>query len=488
MILRKSALLSVLLSASGANAYFAQVANAHIEFAAGNTDVESNTNNNNTPETTDDRSSLRHSSASLWNALEDALKEKDDDGESAALLGFAAPKIMELFEEWAEKFGREYESLEVKSGRMLVWLENHVLIETHNAKKESSSFTLGHNEFSDLSHDEFKQRMFIESPELINREDKRWNFMEFEEEEEVTNSKLRGPAEASIERKLESTENREDVGKDWHDMGLMGPIRNQGSCGGCWAFSAIGSIESAMGIDKYNKMTPNERTEFASKIADESDSLKYDLGLVVPLSEQNLIDCDTLYEKGCRGGLMTTTFEEEEHKHGICSEIDYPYLQTQGTCSSDLCAPVDGSIVKDHVDITPRKNNALVEALKVKPVTAAMVATDPMFQFYKKGIFTSDIGKVTKEMGGEDCNMLYEGQKVCLPDINHGVLVVGYGKDDTVTNTETKTYFKVKNSWGEAWGEGGYFRLARYEVDKTDPLDNWGECAILTLLSYPVME
>ena len=71
--------------------------------------------------------------------------------------------------------------------------------------------------------------------------------------------------------------------------------------------------------------------------------------------------------------------------------------------------------------------------------------------------------------------------------LNVQVLVVGYGKDDTAT-TDLKTFFKVKNSWGDAWGEGGYFRLARWEEDKTDPTENWGECAILTLLSYPVME
>jgi C1A family cysteine protease len=184
---------------------------------------------------------------------------------------------------------------------------------------------------------------------------------------------------------------------------------------------------------------------------------------------------------------MTTTFEEEKVKKGICSEVDYPYTQSQGTCSYDMCTPVEGSIVKDQIDIVPRKTNALKEALKKQPVTAAMVASDPMFQFYSSGIYTvKDCGKVTKQFGEEDCQKLYQGQDTCLPDINHGVLVVGYGTDQTAT-TDVKGYFKVKNSWGEAWGESGYFRLARYEEDPTDPMTNWGECAILTLLSAPVM-
>ena len=184
---------------------------------------------------------------------------------------------------------------------------------------------------------------------------------------------------------------------------------------------------------------------------------------------------------------MTTTFQEEEVKKGICSETDYPYHQGQGTCSADMCTPVAGSIVKDKVDIVPRKTNALKEALTKAPVTAAMVASDPMFQFYHSGIYSAEnCGKVTKKMGAQDCMMLYEGQDTCLPDINHGVLVVGYGTDET-SDSDVKGYFKVKNSWGDQWGEDGFFRLARFEEDKEDPMGNWGECAILTLLSYPVM-
>ncbi|EED90882.1 predicted protein, partial [Thalassiosira pseudonana CCMP1335] len=316
---------------------------------------------------------------------------------------FHPTQIIEEFEGWMDKFGREYEDLNVKGKKMLVWLENHALIETHNAKP-NQPFTLGHNDYSDLTHEEFRKRIVD------------------------VNAKLRGTASASaVDEEVVATERRrlDDTTTptdehDWATMGLLGPIRNQGICGACWAFSSIGAIESAMAIQKD------------------------DLGLVVPLSEQDLIDCDTLYEKGCDGGLMTTTFEEEKVKKGICSEVDYPYTQSQGTCSYDMCTPVEGSIVKDQIDIVPRKTNALKEAIKKQPVTAAMVASDPMFQFYSSGIYTV-----------KDC-----GKDTCLPDINHGVLVVGYGTDQTAT-TDVKGYFKVKNSWGEAWGESGYFRLAR---------------------------
>jgi len=136
---------------------------------------------------------------------------------------------------------------------------------------------------------------------------------------------------------------------------------------------------------------------------------------------------------------MTTTFDEEESKKGLCSEQDYPYLQVQGTCSSEMCTPVPDSIVKDHIDLRPRRTNVLKESLKVGPVTAAMVASDPTFQFYRAGIYQVEgCGRVTKQFGEPGCNVLYEGQDTCLPDINHGVLVVGYGKDDAAT-TDVKT-------------------------------------------------
>ncbi|KAL3815343.1 hypothetical protein ACHAXA_002127 [Cyclostephanos tholiformis] len=428
---------------------------------------------------------------------------------SAALLALssvpetaATDKMMSSFEEWATKFERVYESVEERGKRLLIWLENHALIEYHNSRVDKS-FVLGHNEYSDMTHDEFRRRMrlgeYSNGISLAkNGGGREFNFMPHQDDDDgggesiTSKGSLRGvvggdDAVASVERRRRLDSTDEDVGRDWHAMGLIGPIRQQGQCGACWAFSAIGAIESAMAIKKYNNAdVPPDGPVVSSSSRAGAGS---DLGLVVPLSEQELIDCDMRFEKGCEGGLMTTTFEEEENsKVGICSEVDYPYMATEGTCSRDVCTPVSGSVVINQVDVIPRKTNALKEALRVQPVTAAMVADDPMFQFYSSGIYQMEgCGRVTKKMGDEDCGLLYDDQDVCLPDINHGVLVVGYGTDEAAT-TEVKGYFKVKNSWGRSWGEGGFFRIARYETDKTDPMDNWGECAILSLLSYPIME
>ena len=295
------------MAPSATHAYFSQVNNAHVDFIT----TEELDDTHNSVETTSNRSSLQHkTTSSLWNILEDALQKHTH-------LGYAAPTIMSLFEEWVHQYSKEFQTEEEKSKRMLIWLENHVLIETHNAKV--SSFTLGHNEFSDMTHSEFKKQMKLGefTPELIHREDKVFNFMEYNEEneEEEAISNLRGSTESSAviaeeRRKLqvpiEPPSASKDTPtkptttideKDWHHLGFLGPIRQQGTCGACWSFSSIGAIESAMAINKFNSLTPEKQSELIQS------NTNNNLGLITPLSEQNLIDCDTLHEKGCAGGL-----------------------------------------------------------------------------------------------------------------------------------------------------------------------------------------
>ena len=312
MVIRKSTALLLLSTAPSATyAYFSQVNNAHVDFIA--TEEYDDNSSTNSVETTSNRSSLQHkTTSSLWNILEDALqKEKHTN------LGWAAPTIMGHFEDWVNQYNKEFQTVEEKAKRMLIWLENHVLIETHNAKV--SSFTLGHNEFSDMTHTEFKKQMKLGefTPELIHREDKVFNFMEYNEDnnEEEVISNLRGSTESAAviaeeRRKLQvpieppsankdtpATPTTTTDEKDWHHLGFMGPIRQQGTCGACWSFSSIGAIESAMAINKFNSLTPEKQSELIQS------NTNNNLGLITPLSEQNLIDCDTLHEKGCAGGL-----------------------------------------------------------------------------------------------------------------------------------------------------------------------------------------
>ncbi len=126
----------------------------------------------------------------------------------------------------------------------------------------------------------------------------------------------------------------------------------------CWALLAIDAIELAMAIKKCDALPPSPKHKARLTSGHCADNLK----LVLLLSKQDLIDCDLHYKKGCEGGLMTTTLEEEEaSKSGICSEANYPYLEAEDTCSENMCTPIKGSIVKGQVDVRPHKTNTQKE-------------------------------------------------------------------------------------------------------------------------------
>ena len=216
---------------------------------------------------------------------------------------------------------------------------------------------------------------------------------------------------------------------NWISLGGVTPVKNQGACGSCWAFSTTGALEGA----KYVKT-----------------------GELTALSEQNLLDCDHK-DLGCRGGLMDNAFKFDEKTGGLCSEEDYPYAAKQGSvCNPMNCTDVPGTIVETFYDVPPGKKTALVAALAMQPISVAIQADQFVFQFYKGGVLTDDsCGKA--------------GQ------LDHGVLAVGYGSD-LETN---EPYFLVKNSWGDTWGEDGFIRLSRKSENE------FGMCAILKMASYP---
>ncbi|EJK71217.1 hypothetical protein THAOC_07365 [Thalassiosira oceanica] len=221
-----------------------------------------------------------------------------------------AEAILGQFEEWVGRHSKSYESMEERARRMLVWADNH---DPRRVPKVNGT-----------------------RPLQPGASAQRHQGLELHGGRGGRLRRARGWAQGRTARRsghrtppVVKFHPDDNGGIDWHFKGLMGPVRNQGLCGACWAFSAIGSIESSMAIDKFNDMTPDEQRALSeSKMSAVSGEalVDNDLGLVVPLSEQNLIDCDTLREKGCEGGLMVTDFDEEEVKNGVCAEADYPYL------------------------------------------------------------------------------------------------------------------------------------------------------------------
>ena len=212
------------------------------------------------------------------------------------------------------------------------------------------------------------------------------------------------------------------------EEGLVSNVMNQGFCGSCWAFSALGALEGQ--IAKHT-------------------------GQLVKLSEQNLIDCNKDEDYGnwaCQGGDMVTVYNYIINKaHGINSASYYRYKGKEGTkCSynSDKSA----AAIQDYVQIQTGDEYILMLALaKYGPLAIAVDASLASFQHYESGVYDDP---------------------TCSENINHAVVLVGYGNDSTGGD-----YWLVKNSWGAGYGEKGYIRIAR----------NRGNlCGIANEISCPV--
>jgi len=215
---------------------------------------------------------------------------------------------------------------------------------------------------------------------------------------------------------------------DWRQHNAVTPVKNQGQCGSCWSFSSTGSIEGAWAIAKGN---------------------------LVSLSEQQLIDCSTAQgNQGCNGGLMDQAFQYVIANKGICSEASYPYT-TSGPNTCQTCTPV--ATISSYTDVTPSSEDALKAAVSLGPVSVAIEADQECFQFYSGGVLSDPS---------------------CGTQLDHGVLVVGYGTDAT----SNQPYWIIKNSWGASWGEAGYIRIIRGSGS-----GSVGECGVATEPSYPVV-
>jgi C1A family cysteine protease len=329
----------------------------------------------------------------------------------------AASAADETLVEWTAykaKFSKSYANAKDEAMRFAIFKANLDTIRAQNAKSTGVSYGL--NSLSDLTTSEFASaRLGWKMPDSADRFD---------------GLKFLGNHSYNDEALPDSVDHVSD--------GLVTAIKDQGQCGSCWIFSAVGGLEGA-----YAKAT----------------------GSLVALAEQQVLDCEhSIFPPtlGCSGGSMGPVFNYAK-SHDMCKMESYKYQAKAGTCQMSTCtvgvnkgtftgwkglAPI-GKLI-------PASYNAMMSAVAQQPVSVSIEADKDVFHHYSSGVVDGKCG--------------------LMPD--HGVLVVGYGHDATLK----KDYWKIKNSWGTSWGEQGYVRILR----GASGTFGRGECAVLNSPAYPV--
>lgn len=258
-----------------------------------------------------------------------------------AFAGVASAIDTETFEfmQYVSKFGKSYSNLDEFNMRLGLFTVRDKIIKEWNADETNTS-RMGHNFLSD------------------------WT--------EAEQAKLRGlsgePMAATT--KFVKTTNQLAPSVNWVTAGNVGPVKDQGQCGSCWAFSATGTIESSISIS-----TGNAPASY---------------------SEQQLVSCSSAYgNAGCNGGwyywawdyLITTPQEKS---------VDYPYTSgakgVTGTCLSNASLGVVSINATTPYVQVGQTNDEIKAAIMIKPVSVALDAARAVFQSYTSGVITTGCG------------------------------------------------------------------------------------------------
>eukprot|EP00940_MAST-03C_sp_MAST-3C-sp2_P001936 g1936.t1 len=276
-----------------------------------------------------------------------------------------------LFEKFKSDHGKSYLTLQEEEHRYSIFVDTLSKIQELNIAEQGTA-KYGINEFADLTADEFlASRTGLKPPSGLHA------------------------TRHNVADDL-SLENLEDS-VDWVSKGAVTPVKNQGSCGSCWAFSTTGNIEGVTFLKT---------------------------GKLVSLSEQELVDCDKDYgDMGCNGGLPSNAYKFVLAEKGIDTESSYSYTGRGGTCEESKGTV--GASITNWTAISQDEDQIAAQLSARGPLSIGINAA--MMQLY---------------MGGVACPL----DLLCSKNkIDHGVLIVGYGSDNG------KDYWKIKNSWGTSW-------------------------------------
>ncbi|CAD8062692.1 unnamed protein product [Paramecium primaurelia] len=309
---------------------------------------------------------------------------------------FLEDEVMKVYQNWQKEHGKRYTQFE-NSHRFGIFKKNYEYIQEHQKRVDAGleTFEIGLNNFADLSVEEFEAKYL----------------------------KYKSTPREQTKQVYKKQGKQVPVEVDLRKDGVVSDVKNQGSCGSCWAFSAVAALETALRQAGVKN---------------------------VELSEQELVDCavkDEFESEGCDGGEMYDGFAYAS-KYGIAIRSEYPYAGVDQQCAAKKTKT--RYQFAGFVDVESLNPQAYVEAAAEHALSIGINASGINFQLYKKGIY----------------NAKCDGSK---PALNHGVTNVGYAPD----------YYLIKNSWGISWGESGYIRFARIQ-------DKQGQCGAQQEVNYPL--
>lgn len=341
------------------------------------------------------------------------------------IIGVLLPLITALihdsvFSEWMELYNKKYKTNEELEYRYSIFKKNYDHI--NGANKVASSWQLGLNQFADLTAQEFKEKYLMKYSLNINH---------LPPKKLITINNTTTSLPSSFDWRVDNA------------TAVVTSVKDQGSVGTCWAFSTIGNIEGQNALKTNN---------------------------LIDLSVEYLVDCDGSYDPtskqadcGVFGGWPSLAYQFIINSGGVPSDDDWPYCCGTGDCYPCMEGPIsycgppptycDKEIpqkcpemkpvasITSWSDISTNEADIAQALVERGPLSVLLDATE--LSFYKSGVWTGYISGTSPLLG-------------CKDNLDHAVLLVGFGTDSNGVD-----YWTVKNSWGESWGENGYFRIIR---------------------------